>query len=274
MLLRISERNREALRQIKRRDWFIDERLWSFLSAALIAEAPDRFVELFCGEPLPMPSEGAVVCEAEPISPRGAKEGNTMLDIAFGHIQPRKSLATATAPATNMLSGIGYGPKTADSWVCFVEAKYLSDCACRTTYDPLRNQLARVIENLLCFQTEGQHPGKLFFVLLTPRVFKDNPTSRMYGYKMADYLDPAKIRADIDLCELQRRMSGAYTFPQIEERLEHLAAVRWVTLEDVLSRAGFGDDLDVVRRPHEVRHLRAEIDHRLQAHRPGISTSG
>lgn len=272
MLPRISQRNLEALRAITRRDWFVDERLWSFLAAALIAEAPDRFVPLFCGEKLPTPPDGCVVCEAEPMSPRGAKEGNTMLDIAFGHVQARKSLATATAPATTMLSGIGYGPRTPDSWVCFVEAKYLSDCACRTTYDPLRNQLARVIENLLCLQTEGQHPAKLYFALLTPRVFKANPKSRMYGYKMADYVDPAKIRADIDLCELQRRMSSAYTFPQIEERLEHLAPPRWVTLEEVLSEAGFGNDLDIVRRPQELGHVREEIDRRLEVHASQMAT--
>lgn len=269
-LPQLSARNLEALEAITRPDWYVDERLWSFLSAALIAEAPDRFVPLFCRESLRMPSGGCVVCEGEPISPRGAKEGNTMLDIAFGHIEPRKAPATPAGPGKSMLSGIGYGPKSSDSWVCFVEAKYLSDCACRTTYDPLRNQLARVIENLLCLQTEGQHPETLHFVLLTPRVFWDNPKSRMYGYKMADYRDPANIEADIDLCELQRRGSGGYKFPRVDERLKHLAAPRWVTFEDVLNQAGFGDHLDIVRRPQELDHIHSEIIRRLKLQRDAI----
>ena len=101
----ISERNLAALEAIERKDWYIDERLWSFLTAALIAEAPNRFVPLFCEQPLATPTDGCVILEAEPISPRGAKEGNTMLDIAFGHIQPRTAPATALLPERKMLSG-------------------------------------------------------------------------------------------------------------------------------------------------------------------------
>ena len=50
--------------------WYIDEQLWSFLIATLIAEAPTRQIPLFCGEALPFSAECGIACEAEPTRQR------------------------------------------------------------------------------------------------------------------------------------------------------------------------------------------------------------
>ena len=92
-----------------------------------------------------------------------------------------------------------------------VEAKVLSDASGSVTHDPLRNQLTRVVENLVCFQAGGKHPPRLHFALLTPRLFRDNPTSRLYGYKMNDYNDPVAILRDIRACEFPHRRTVAFS---------------------------------------------------------------
>ena len=40
------------------------------------------------------------------------------------------------------------------------------------------------------FPLDKRDPKKTLFLLLTPKLFKDNPSSRFYGYKMRDYTDP------------------------------------------------------------------------------------
>jgi hypothetical protein len=94
------------------------------------------------------------------------------------------------------------------------------------TRDPLRNQITRIIENLLCFQAGGKHPSRLHFGLLTPRLFRDNPKARLYGYKMQDYEDPAAILKDIEACELPRRCTAGYSFPELKPRLHALQPPR------------------------------------------------
>ena len=254
--------------------WTVNEQLWTFLAASLIAEAPERFIPLFCGEVQKLPAGGRVVCEAEPISTRsGVVEGNTVLDIAFGHIAVRRSTASAAPEAKSTLAGITYEPQADDSWACFVEAKYLSDCDCKVTHDPLRNQLTRIIENLLCFQSGGKFPNRLYFALLTPRVFRDTPTARLYGYKMRDYQNPTAVLADVQNCTLEVRSTNGYCYPAVGERLESLAPPRWVTFEDVLQQGGLGEGLDIVRRTNELLPVHAEIVRRLeiqQQHRAGV----
>jgi hypothetical protein len=266
MSLRVSVNQLAALgRAIPSPRWYVDERLWTFLIASLIAENPERQIPVFCGEPLRLPVGGRVACEAEPISTR-LRENNTVLDIAFGHIMVRSTPSAASTPAKETLAGITYSPHSEDAWVCFVEAKYLSDCDCKVTNDPLRNQLTRVIENLLCFQdANGQLPSRLFFALLTPRLFRDHPKARFYGYKMADLADRQGILAEIGTCTLTRRATGGYCYPDLAQRLEALAQPRWVTFEEVLQQAGLGDDLDVLRRPDQLAHIHGEIRDRLAA---------
>jgi hypothetical protein len=132
--------------------------------------------------------------------------------------------------------------------VCFIEAKVLSDCSSTVTYDPVRNQLARVIENLLCFQANGHVPERLYFTLLTPRFFQTNESSRLYGYKMREYHDHARLLADIEGCKILRRNDAAYHYPDsLEQRLQVLK-LNWVAYEDILESI-FGKGLDIIQAP-------------------------
>ena len=85
-----------------------------------------------------------------------------------------------------------------------IEAKVLSDISYQTTYDTMRNQIARNIDVMLepndnlCSPLNQRDPNKTFFMLLTPRMFKDNPGTRLYGYKINEYMDnPETIKADL-----------------------------------------------------------------------------
>jgi hypothetical protein len=79
-----------------------------------------------------------------------------------------------------------------------IEAKVLSDISISITYDVARNQIARNIDVMLekngklCDTLKKRDPNKSLFLLLTPKLFKDNPTSRLYGYKIREYQDKNK----------------------------------------------------------------------------------
>lgn len=99
----------------------------------------------------------------------------------------------------------------------FIEAKFLSDISYHISYMPVRNQIARNIDCAIDIVTKG---GKelsgienFWFILLTPGMFrtkgyggqprntpidKHQPDrSRLFCYKMDDYLDPQKLKQDL-----------------------------------------------------------------------------
>jgi len=216
-----------------------NEKVWTLLVADAIERSPNKanLISDMCGAAIPVTGPLDLWFEAQPLSPRGGRsyisEGNTHLDLALGHVCERHGTD----------GGIRYGPHRPGAWVCFVEAKCLSDCSVRVTFDPLRNQLARVIENLLCFQTDGAFPERLFFTLLTPRLFKDNPAgrrSRLYAYKMAEYREhPELLVEDLNACCIPRRDPAI----DLEERVSRLS-VNWVTFESML-QPDWNRDLNV-----------------------------
>ena len=243
----------ELQSSIQKPNLYRNEKIWTFLIASLFDKATDqsKMIQLLCGEPLQTEKHLDIWFEAQPIPPRkgysGYSEGNTKLDLAFGHILPRGKTA----------AGIKYGPQEPGSWVCFVEAKCLSDCSTTVSYDPLRNQLARVIENLLCFQDNGKFPERIFFTLLTPRIFKENPNSHLYGYKMQEYEDRGKILDDIEKCSIEKRGGGGFVYPDMRQRLAWLR-LNWVSYEELLEPE-YGDEIDIVRRPEEIRDHKEKI---------------
>lgn len=104
------------------------------------------------------------------------------------------------------------GPTNADAillnpdngFAVIIEAKVLSDISCQITYDVMRNQIARNIDVMLesnddlCPPLNKRDPAKTLFLLLTPKCFKDNPSSRLYGYKFYDYKkDPKSLSLDL-----------------------------------------------------------------------------
>lgn len=70
------------------------------------------------------------------------------------------------------------------------EAKLTSDISCDVTFDPFRNQLARNIDVMIDGKQDsflGSDPSKRLFALLTPRVFKEKPSTRYYGLLFHEY---------------------------------------------------------------------------------------
>jgi hypothetical protein len=110
-----------------------------------------------------------------------------------------------------------------------IEAKVLSDISISITYDVVRNQIARNIDVMLesnerlCNPLDERDPDKSLFLLLTPKLFKDNPTSRLYGYKIREYQDKNKGK-DALLKDLPYRE---------EEDLQDIPSrIGWLTWED------------------------------------------
>jgi hypothetical protein len=84
------------------------------------------------------------------------------------------------------------------------EAKVLSDCSCQVTFDARRNQVARNIDVMLDPNSglpeplSHRDPERTLFALLTPRMFRDDPRSRMYGTLMAEYqANPLTLATDL-----------------------------------------------------------------------------
>jgi len=74
--------------------------------------------------------------------------------------------------------------------LAFVEAKYLSDIDCQTTYDPCRDQISRNLD-VGSYQAEKQIKKSLF-ILLTPEYYE---RSRLYWYRMQECMkDPDRIK--------------------------------------------------------------------------------
>jgi hypothetical protein len=107
-----------------------------------------------------------------------------------------------------------------------IEAKVLSDISYETTYDTMRNQIARNIDVMLeenrelCHPLDKRDPNKTLFLLITPKLFKDNPSSRLYGYKLSEHKTNPKSLSD----DLPHRKNCDWQ--NISSRLS------WLTWED------------------------------------------
>jgi hypothetical protein len=73
------------------------------------------------------------------------------------------------------------------------EAKVLSDASVHIRYDATRNQIARTLDVLMDEHENldpslaARDPQRTCFVLLTPQLCKDEPSSRLYGWLMDAY---------------------------------------------------------------------------------------
>ena len=91
-----------------------------------------------------------------------------------------------------------------NGFAVIIEAKVLSDISHEITYDTMRNQIARIIDVMLekndrlCPPLDKRDPEKTLFLLATPKLFKDYPTSRLYGYKFNEYKNnPNSLSKDL-----------------------------------------------------------------------------
>lgn len=234
----ISPQQKARMRKkIESRNWYNDEQVWTYLILNILTKKSNdqkKYFQKMCGRNIPLNNLINLGFETQPYSPR-LGERNTHLDLALGSIRDRGRDKKKTR------SGIEYDPDGCH-WVCFIEAKVFSDCSLDVKNDPFRNQIVRVIENLLCFQPHYISPIKMIFTLLTPRIFQNNPGLRLFSYKMKEYRDyqkdnvRKKILADINKARMEKRIEkGDWKYPDIEERIK-LLQIRWRSYEEILEK--------------------------------------
>jgi hypothetical protein len=106
-----------------------------------------------------------------------------------------------------------------DKLLIFFEIKFTSDISYSTTFNPCRNQLARLIDVGL---EANRHNGKKVLVILsTPRELYER-RSRLYCYKLREYADPTMIQDDIP-------------WRSVSEIKDNVLAVRQIALEDLIN---------------------------------------
>lgn len=108
--------------------------------------------------------------------------------------------------------------------------KWNSDISESVEHDVGRNQLARVIENALCFHKSGRYADSVYVALVTPAVFKEQYSERrLYQDKFREYgADYANILNDLNSGLPKRSHYPA----SINERLKTLT-LHWVTFDDL-----------------------------------------
>lgn len=131
----------------------------------------------------------------------------------------------------------------------FIEAKFLSDISKDITYVPVRNQIARnidcAIELMLDKKSDLKGLHDFWFVLLTPGIFRTESygghvksplsdfmpeRSRLYCYKMDDYLDPDKLRQDMP--HHDKQLGGGQFCMDEWELISN--RIGWLTFEEIV----------------------------------------
>jgi hypothetical protein len=105
-----------------------------------------------------------------------------------------------------------------DKLIIFFEIKFTSDISCDTTFNPCRNQLARLID--VGLEVNEQNGKEVLVILATPRKLYEGK-SRFYYYKIAEYAHPEKIKEDIE-------------WRNLSTIRDNVLAVRWIALEDLI----------------------------------------
>jgi len=237
-----SERKRKPLSELK---WPCqiekDERFWIARALMTLFYSPDRVEELVrvfriaFGDSPPidfsswqdcLKGELCLFFEPNLPSPRLYKE---WLHENISKRQPIPYVLDSAVGKVNL-----EGPTHVDAillnpdngFALIIEAKVLSDISVQISYDVLRNQIARNIDVMLenndslCSPLNLRKPENTLFLLVTPEIFKDNPSTRLYGYKMIDYkTNPNLIGED-----LPHRSSN---WNEISKRLG------WITYRDL-----------------------------------------
>lgn len=118
-----------------------------------------------------------------------------------------------------------------NGFAIIIEAKVLSDISYQVSYDSMRNQIIRNIDVMLspnenlATPLNKRIPDNSLFLLLTPKLYKDNPRTRLYGYAFRDYKnDFQTIQADLVHRNLDKTQCE-----KISNRMG------WITWEDLKS---------------------------------------
>ena len=211
---------------------FADEQVWTFLIAcgyALCGEdGIKKLTNILTGSDQTKRLHSGIWFEFMPLPPRKG-EGNTSINLALGTISRRKQTK----------GGIQLDD-SGNTWVCFCEMKYNSDISIGTTHDSQRNQLLRVIENALYFQSSDSEPyaDKVCVTLVTPEVFRHaNVKSRLYQYKYEEYKNnPSTIISDLHKCSQKPNWPS----PDIK-RIDSLC-FNWITYEELFANLPYPEE--------------------------------
>jgi hypothetical protein len=102
-----------------------------------------------------------------------------------------------------------------------IEMKFTSDISIQTTFNPYRNQLARLVDvGIDVAKGDIEKPKKLVVLVCSPKEFFDRK-SRLFYYKIRDYSDYREVKKDIE-------------WRSQEEIEKYLQKVAWVSLEEVI----------------------------------------
>jgi|GEM_PF-762862 len=227
---------------------FYDEVVWTFLLGLSYAaggwDGIQKLEWLLSGRKVDPSVQHGIRLEALPIPPR-TKEGNTNVDLAIGAIGDRFATEVNMTDLNSKEGGIAYDPAFGSS-VTFCEMKWYSDIAYKVTHDQHRNQLSRVIENAVTFQSRGQRVDQVTVTLVTPGIFVATdtaPKSRLYQYKFEEYRrDPSILLAEW-ICSdkhMPKRYQDDWKYPEIDDLsdlLENRFALQHLSFEDLFAQA-------------------------------------
>lgn len=101
----------------------------------------------------------------------------------------------------------------------FVECKFTSDISVDTTYNTTRNQIARCIDIGLASLDDRME--EFYFILLTPRIYQEDPGSRFYYFKMNQYIDDPQALA-LDIPRFEKWFDDETELNKISRKLSFL----------------------------------------------------
>jgi hypothetical protein len=131
-----------------------------------------------------------------------------------------------------------------NGFALLVEAKVLSDISCQVSFDVARNQIARTVDVMLdqnpaLTRPLRNVPEETLFVVQSPKIFKDNPHARLYGWLLENYhSSPSALgrdlphRGDLDWGSVARRI-GWLTWEDCHAALP--GSCRWLARESFVS---------------------------------------
>jgi len=217
------------------------ERLWVFLIGCSYAlggkYGMETLTRLLTCVDLEQPSDPKIWFECLPLPPR-MDERNTSLDLALGAIARRKPKE----------SGIRLDD-LAPSWICFCEAKFGDDIKLGVEHDPNRNQLARVIENALCFQNSGIYADNVYVTIVTPKVFEHKRP--LLERKFNEYkTNPRSLVDDLIKCPLIKRSEPGWFYPSenvLTQRVMNNLKLRRVYFGDLVKNLPSSDISEQVK---------------------------
>jgi hypothetical protein len=129
-----------------------------------------------------------------------------------------------------------------DKLLIFFEIKFTSDISYDTTFNPERNQLARLVD--VGLEANKETGKEVLVILSTPKRFFES-RSRLYYYKIKDYEDPKFIHQDLP-------------WRNIDEIRDNLLKVTWIPLENLIETLYMDfkhDDLEEAKAFFKERNL-------------------